>query len=409
MPRYSRKPYNSCMANAVTVSPELQSKLDHLPGQPGVYLMKSAGGEILYIGKARVLADRVWCRKSLVILLTWVGAGLIVASAFAHVGLMPVPTLQGVQVQAETSFDASMQVYAYTYAVSNPATNTGQIWRITVDVTTQIPPAFGVPAFDSSGLTIPRGAAGFKPFDLELESIKPLSIPAGTSVLPFGQRVPTGWAGGLEPEGFAVFFSRTGTPNITPGSSLGGFQLISRGMPTIHTIHVIPKWLLVLDSEEQLTPEIEQAADQISQSIIFRTFTLGPSGLTPGTFAHWDQVRDDLNKAIQLGWIADATLATNLVSRLASAREALDAVDGTLAKARLQTLIQTINQSTPTQRRREVADLIILNAERLIGATPDTPVPFEPKLKLSPQSSTLPLGTLYTLVALKPGHHPASL
>ncbi len=43
------------MANAVTVSPELQSKLDHLP----VYLMKSARGEILYIGKARVLADRV--------------------------------------------------------------------------------------------------------------------------------------------------------------------------------------------------------------------------------------------------------------------------------------------------------------------------------------------------------------
>ena len=47
------------MANAVAVSPELQSKLDHLPEQPGIYLMKSARGEILYIGKARVLADRV--------------------------------------------------------------------------------------------------------------------------------------------------------------------------------------------------------------------------------------------------------------------------------------------------------------------------------------------------------------
>jgi len=55
----TRAPYNSGMANAVAVSPELQSKLDHLPEQPGVYLMKSARGEILYIGKARVLADRV--------------------------------------------------------------------------------------------------------------------------------------------------------------------------------------------------------------------------------------------------------------------------------------------------------------------------------------------------------------
>lgn len=41
------------------ISSELQSKLDHLPDHPGVYLMKSARGEIVYIGKARVLADRV--------------------------------------------------------------------------------------------------------------------------------------------------------------------------------------------------------------------------------------------------------------------------------------------------------------------------------------------------------------
>lgn len=41
------------------MTPELQSKLDHLPERPGVYLMKSAQGEIVYIGKARVLTDRV--------------------------------------------------------------------------------------------------------------------------------------------------------------------------------------------------------------------------------------------------------------------------------------------------------------------------------------------------------------
>jgi excinuclease ABC subunit C len=41
------------------LSNDLQSKLNHLPEQPGVYLMKGARGEIVYIGKARVLADRV--------------------------------------------------------------------------------------------------------------------------------------------------------------------------------------------------------------------------------------------------------------------------------------------------------------------------------------------------------------
>jgi excinuclease ABC subunit C len=37
----------------------LQSKLAHLPDSPGVYLFKDARGEILYVGKAAVLADRV--------------------------------------------------------------------------------------------------------------------------------------------------------------------------------------------------------------------------------------------------------------------------------------------------------------------------------------------------------------
>ena len=37
----------------------LQSKLDHLPDHPGVYLFKDQSGELLYVGKAASLADRV--------------------------------------------------------------------------------------------------------------------------------------------------------------------------------------------------------------------------------------------------------------------------------------------------------------------------------------------------------------
>jgi excinuclease ABC subunit C len=40
-------------------SDALQSKLAHLPDQPGVYLFKDGSGELLYVGKAAVLADRV--------------------------------------------------------------------------------------------------------------------------------------------------------------------------------------------------------------------------------------------------------------------------------------------------------------------------------------------------------------
>lgn len=37
----------------------LQSKLSHLPSSPGIYLFKNGQGDIIYIGKAAVLADRV--------------------------------------------------------------------------------------------------------------------------------------------------------------------------------------------------------------------------------------------------------------------------------------------------------------------------------------------------------------
>src|SRR4029079_9683895 len=39
--------------------PALESKLAHLPDHPGVYLFKDQSGDVLYIGKAARLADRV--------------------------------------------------------------------------------------------------------------------------------------------------------------------------------------------------------------------------------------------------------------------------------------------------------------------------------------------------------------
>ena len=274
----------------------------------------------------------------------------------------------GVLAQAEASFDAGTQRYTYLLSVNNPSTNTGEISDLSIDVTTLIPKAF-VPAFDSSGLTVPVGG-DLIPFDEKLAKLQPLSLPAGTNVVPFDQSVPAGWDGGLGVDGQAAFSSRTGTPNIAPGTSLGGFELISRGMPTIRKMQVVPFWVFLVDNVEAVAPEQEAQAREVEKAIIFHTFSLGTSAHTPGTFAHWDQVRDDLNQAIQLGWVPDHTLATALVTQLASARQALDATDGTLAKTRLQTLIQTVTQSTPAQRRREIFDLMFLNTQRLAQNLP---------------------------------------
>ncbi len=309
-----------------------------------------------------------------------------------QVGLMPIPVLQNVQVQGQASFDAGSGLYTYSYTITNPATNTGRIDRIDIDISQP----FRERVFSSEGLTIPFGVNTLTFDDVLAMRRNP------DPMIPVGMRVPTGWRGGLGPTGFAFFGSsgpELGTDEVIPGETQAGFEVISRGMPTLRQMKLVPDWVFLVPTEEAATPEIKQQAREIRASLPIRTRTLGPSASSPGSFGHWNQLRDDLNQAIQLSWIPDQALATTLVAQLTDARQALDAGDGTLAKARLQTLIQTIAPSTDAQRRREVADLLVLNAQRMIEATPDTPVPFEPKVTPAPRKSSLPIGTPYTLTA----------
>jgi len=316
----------------------------------------------------------------------------------ADVGQLPTPTLQGVQTGALVTYDPTSQVYSYTYTVINPSSNTGQIWLITVDVTTKFPKSF-TPPFDSTDFTIPYGASTLT-FDDMVSLMSPLQLPPSSGFLvAFGQQVPTGWAGGLSKSGFAHFSSLDESPNVVPGGSITGLVLQSRGLPTIRPTQAVPFWDLVLNSEAELTPAIEDTATQIRESIVFQSVTLAPSGVSAGSYGHWDQLRDDLNQAVQLGWIADSLLANALVTQLASARQALDAQDGTLAKTRLDALIQTISASTVAQRRAEVAALVLFNAQALRDNTNDTPIPLEPRMTLTPSTIQLPIGSMHTVTA----------
>ncbi|MBI4716124.1 MAG: hypothetical protein HY760_09365 [Nitrospirae bacterium] len=155
----------------------------------------------------------------------------------------------------------------------------------------------------------------------------------------------------------------------------------------------------MLATEGEATEEESLAAGEVERQLVFHTYTLGPSAVKPGWFEHWDQLRDNLNQAIRLGWIPDTALASTLVSQLASARQAADAHDGTLAKSRLQPILDTLTPTTRAQIRQEGYDLLFYNVKKLIESTLDTPIPVEPKVRLTPEHSELPLGDLYTLTA----------
>lgn len=332
-------------------------------------------------------------------LLVIVVINLLVSSTALAVGLIPVPTLKNVTTRAKVTYDPAKQWYRYHYSVDNPATNTGEIWNIKIDISRRF--IDGSVRLNPNGLTIPLGTAT-STFTEELADYKPpLGFPLGQSVVSIGQQLPSGWDGGFGRDGYAGFSSGNDAVRITPGSSLGGFVLISPGLPTIRKMQVIPDWMLVVPNLDDVTEAEKQQAGDIERKIIFHTHTLGPAGVTNfGGFSHWNLLRDDIEKAITLGWIPDTTLAGTIRTQLAFARTALDAQDGTLAKTRLQTLLSTVQAITPGQKiRREAYDLIVLNIQSLLKHTANTPIPFEPAYSLTPPTSTIPLGKRQTLVA----------
>jgi hypothetical protein len=314
----------------------------------------------------------------------------LVANAGA-VGLMPTPVLNNAKISSDASFEQGTGRYFYVYTVTNPAGNSGEIWDFTIDVYDDIY-ANGM-RNQTFGLTIPLGSNQVD-FSVVLSNLMSVnatrSLPMPLQVIPFGQVVPPGWSGGLGIDSVAHFISGDDAPNIVPGTSLGGFQLYSYGVPTIRNVQIMPLWMHIVDDHDAVTDADRVAAGQIEQNIIFHTVSLGPSGVSYGSFAHWNQLRDDLVRAIQLGWIIDPTLASTLTSQLATARQSLDAKDFYTAKILLQPMLATISQSVPAQRTSEGYALVYLNVQSLINNTPNNQI--EPKVSLTPKSSLLSIG-----------------
>jgi len=284
------------------------------------------------------------------------------------VGLIPVPTLKNVTTQANATYDPVKQWYSYHYSVDNPATNTGEIWNIKIDISRRF--IGGSVRLNPNGLMLPMGASTVT-FSKMLAVLEPLALPPGQSIVSIGQQLPSGWGGGFGRDGYAGFSTGNNVTGITPGSNLGGFVLISPGVPTIRKMQIVPDWVFVVPDIDKVTDKENAQAAAVERSIIFHTYTLGPAGVTNfGGFSHWNLLRDDIEKAITLGWIPDTALAGTIRTKLAFARKALDAQDGTLAKTRLQTLLATMQAITPGQKiRREAYDLIVLNIRSLLKHT----------------------------------------
>ena len=291
--------------------------------------------------------------------------GCLVASAPVwaqpqQVGNEPVPIVNNVTVQTAVFYDADSRLYTYAYTVTNPASNTGAIWDIEVDM--QAPPNY----VDTAGseLTMPFGQAGDKTFDSMVQLITPPQslLPDQTKTIAFGITAPPDWLGVVTIGHMGGFAG----PGIGPGETLGGLKMISDGVPTIKTMELHPRWDLVVDEEATQTQEI--AAAQVERELTLEVPVLAPSWARPGSFDQWDELKRDLAQAPALGWIADPDLAQTLANQLQAARAALDAGGGDQAVVdALNMLLATVAGAGDAQFNAEARDLVNLNVGAILG------------------------------------------
>lgn len=324
-------------------------------------------------------------------------------AAFAtppQVGSIPVPVMNGVNVTVQTNYDPVGLVYNYSYTITNPASNTGNIYQVQMDMTA--PPYFYSPPTQEE-LTIPFDAAGVVDFGTVFYAVPSRNFPHGDSILEFGEQLPDGWMGNITGDGFGSFAVTDTTLEIAPGQTAGPFTVYSPSPPTIKDMQIIPFWQLDDYTQEPTPAEVDAASTIVSQ-ITVHVSVLGPSPHYPLAEDQWDALKNDLNTAIQLGWISDPTFGQTVVSQLAAARAVFDAQGAAYVQTQLQTLQNTINASNSSQRNDEAFALLSLNVQAMIAALPppgsEDPAPqYSPLLSMSFSTpTTLPVGGTVTFV-----------
>jgi len=325
---------------------------------------------------------------------------LIISALVSHVpayavdtGELPVPVFTDAGIEAVASYDAAAGLFTYSYTITNPATNTGEIWTFNIVIRR---PRNSM-ELSSAGLTIPYETRTFT-FDEKVSGRK--NTPP---MVPVGIRMPSGLngRGGISYTGTARFSTPTAGPRILPGQTQAGFELYSRGLPGIRDVEINPAWTYVGEASQEST----RISIETKESLKVRKKSIGPTA-PPGDaslnfLALHERIVGYIDESITLGWLTDTTLADSLRAKLTAARQFMDADDGTQAKTALGEFMTLLDGSSSAQRTNEGYGLLYFNAKYIKDRLPDTAIPIVHiyLLDLSPVETEKILGTAHTLTA----------
>lgn len=321
---------------------------------------------------------------------------LTFARAFAH-GLDDIPTFTKASIDVSMTSDEGMPgEFSYHYSVHNGATNTGNVWTVTIDVSTSLA-TYSERAFPNLKTT-PLHDGGTRYMPDKAVDLAPYIGRYGSAVVPLGQRAPLGWSGGYSRDATARFAGLTPEAKIFPGETLAGFEIVSKHPPSLREMVMIAHWFHESDGDDPSEEEWAQVALAVKATQI-KTIALGPSPEPSlGTHKHWNQFSKDIEQLLAQNWVSENSLATSIAQQVTLAKQAMDSLDGSLAKLRLQPIVDAINSAADESLTAEARHLILINIAVLQKNTLDTPVSFEPLFTITPEQSRASLSTPYEVL-----------
>jgi hypothetical protein len=299
-------------------------------------------------------------------------------STFAFAQNLQYPTLWKVRIQTLIAYDKNQQMFHYSYMLVNDVANTGSIAGFEIDISRE-PTTVEV---DTVGLRFENDGFTEGSFRRNFPFSKGKIVPVGFLGTPGGT-----WTGGLTNNFTADFF--TSYEEILPGRSLGGFEMMSKGLPSIRRCIVSP--LFDFDSlfSEERFPNEEDIpnTDSIQNAVKFHGWSVGPTG-PPSDFdaSVWiDTLLSYTRQSAELGWLGrerdddcddderpDDGIVKNIEQRLQKAKRELSKRDSVQARKELEKLVQKVEriwkQSQEDEKKHgrdrwEKRDQVIITSE----------------------------------------------
>ena len=290
-------------------------------------------------------------KKYLIALLT-----IITPFSFSFGQRLPLPYLKEVPVECITSYERNQQMFYYTYNVANGVSSIGNIGTINIDVSETT----NAVEYDTVGLRFRNDGFTEQIFRNDYPSVQGKIVPVGFP------SSPEFWDGGISLSLEAGFDGDT--LFIDPGHSLGGFVMMSKGLPGIRKFTASPDF----DPTQYLPdpdvyPDSAVNMDSLQGTLNYYGWTIGPTA-PPLDFSgtSWiDTLASYKHQCVALGWLSDGSayekvedparvnedddragegIVERLDRRLDKAKDALAKSDSVKARLELELFVKEVEQ-----------------------------------------------------------------